>query len=84
MARCGAAEINAAVAAAKRAFPMWKAKTPEERASCLIKLADLIEAETQRLMMIDSLDIGRGFTTISGRSHHSDTRPRRISPAPSL
>ncbi|PND17881.1 aldehyde dehydrogenase [Ensifer sp. MMN_5] len=61
IARCGAAEVDAAVSAAKSAFPMWKAKTPEERSACLNKLADLIEAETPRLMMIDSLDIGRGL-----------------------
>lgn len=61
IARCGAAEIDAAVASAKAAFPGWKAKTPEERAACLNRLADAIERETPRLMMIDTLDIGRGL-----------------------
>ncbi|WP_313350316.1 aldehyde dehydrogenase family protein [Paracoccus sp. (in: a-proteobacteria)] len=61
IARCGAAEIDAAVASAKVAFPGWKAKTPEERAACLNKLADAIERDTLRLMMIDTLDIGRGL-----------------------
>lgn len=61
IARCGSDDINAAVEAAKRALPAWKAKAPEERAACLNKLAELIEAEAPRLMMIDTLDIGRGL-----------------------
>ncbi|WP_398481027.1 aldehyde dehydrogenase family protein [Tardiphaga sp.] len=61
ISRCGAAEIDAAVASAKAAFPAWKARSPEERAACLNALAAAIEAATPRLMMIDTLDIGRGL-----------------------
>jgi acyl-CoA reductase-like NAD-dependent aldehyde dehydrogenase len=61
IARCGPSEIDAAVAAAKAAFPGWKAKTPEERAVYLNKLADAIEADAERLTMLDTLDIGRGL-----------------------
>ncbi|MBB5223011.1 acyl-CoA reductase-like NAD-dependent aldehyde dehydrogenase [Amaricoccus macauensis] len=61
IARCGAAEIDAAVASAKAAFPGWRAKTPEDRAACLNRLADAVERETPRLMMLDTLDIGRGL-----------------------
>ncbi len=59
--RCGAAEIEAAVAAAAAAFPAWKAMQPEERAACLHKFADAIERDAERLMVIDTLDIGRGL-----------------------
>ncbi|MFE1597736.1 aldehyde dehydrogenase family protein [Methylobacterium sp. ID0610] len=61
IARCGADEIEAAVAAAEAAFPSWKARAPEERAACLHKLAAAIEADAERLMLIDTLDIGRGL-----------------------
>jgi len=61
IARCGEAEVNAAVASAKAAFPAWKAKTPEERAACLNALADAVEANSARLAMIDTIDIGRGL-----------------------
>lgn len=61
IARCGSTEIDQAVAAAKAAFPGWKALTPEERAECLNRLADAVEADTARLTMIDTLDIGRGL-----------------------
>ncbi|WP_288948917.1 aldehyde dehydrogenase family protein [uncultured Paracoccus sp.] len=61
IARCGKDQIDAAVASAKTAFPIWRAKTPEERAACLSRLADAIEREAGRLMAIDTLDIGRGL-----------------------
>jgi len=61
IARCGREEIDKAVAAAKAAFPAWRAKTPEERAACLHRLADAVEADADRLCMIDTMDIGRGL-----------------------
>ncbi len=61
LARCGATEVDTAVQAAARAFPAWKALQPEERARCLNRLADAIEAQIPRLQMIDTLDIGRGL-----------------------
>ncbi len=61
IARCGAAEVDRAVEAAEKAYPAWKALQPEERAACLLKLADAIERDTPRLMQIDTQDIGRGL-----------------------
>ncbi len=61
IARCNAADIDAAVQSAARAFPAWRALQPEERAHCLNRLADAIEADLPRLQMIDTLDIGRGL-----------------------
>ncbi|MFD4669766.1 aldehyde dehydrogenase family protein [Lentzea sp. NPDC058450] len=55
----GQAEIDAAVAAAKAAFPAW-ARTPAvQRARLLLKVADWLEENTDRLVRIDALDIGR-------------------------
>ena len=59
IARCGKSEVDAAVRAAARAFPAWRATSPEERSALLLKLADAVEADAQRLARIDSLDIGR-------------------------
>lgn len=59
IARCAGAEVDAAVAAAARAFPAWRATMPEERAALMLKLAEAIEADIPRLMRIDALDIGR-------------------------
>lgn len=59
IARCGKAEIDAAVAAAQKAGPAWRATSLEERSALLLKLADAIQANIGRLAQIDSLDIGR-------------------------
>lgn len=59
IARCGKAEVDAAVQAAARAFPAWRATSPEERCALLLKLADAVEADAQRLARIDAVDIGR-------------------------
>ena len=59
LARAGKAEIDLAVQAAQKAFPGWKATMPEERCAMLLKLADAVEADLDRLAMIDAADNGR-------------------------
>jgi aldehyde dehydrogenase (NAD+) len=59
ISRGGKAEIAAAVAAAKAAFPAWAATRPEHRAKLLNRVADWLEDNTDRLVGIDALDIGR-------------------------
>ncbi|MEU3980611.1 aldehyde dehydrogenase family protein [Streptomyces sp. NPDC026672] len=59
IARCGADDINAAVAAARAAFPAWRALSYEERSALLIKFADALTEHAERLAAIDALDIGR-------------------------
>lgn len=62
IARCGAAEVDEAVAAAKAAFPGWRATSPEDRAAMLLKLADAVESNQTRLALLDARDIGRKVT----------------------
>lgn len=59
IARCGADEIDAAVTAAKAALPGWRATSPEDRSALLLKLADAVEQNKDRLALIDARDIGR-------------------------
>ena len=59
LARGGKADVDAAVQAAKKAFPAWRATMPEERSAMLLKLADAIEADLDRLALIDAADNGR-------------------------
>jgi acyl-CoA reductase-like NAD-dependent aldehyde dehydrogenase len=57
----GAAEdVDLAVAAARRAFENrnWSAISPHERARMLLKIADLIEENAERLATLDCLDNG--------------------------
>lgn len=57
--RGGAAEVDAAVAAARAALAGWKATTPLKRAKILWAAADLIEAHIDDLAEIETLDQGK-------------------------
>src|SRR5918996_2562965 len=52
-------DVNRAVAAAKRAFPGWAATPPGERATALLKLADLIEEHADELSDLEAADAGK-------------------------
>jgi aldehyde dehydrogenase (NAD+) len=54
----GAAEVDAAVAAAHAAFPAWRATPPEERRAILERLAALIGEHTEELALLSSLEFG--------------------------
>lgn len=56
--RLGADDVDDAVTAAKAAFPAWAALEPLQRARYLDRLADAIEANSERLAALDSLDNG--------------------------
>lgn len=57
--RCGKEDVDAAVAAAKAAFPAWSSVDRAQRARLLHRLADWVEENSQRLAVIDAMDIGR-------------------------
>ena len=52
------ADVDKAVAAAKAAFPAWSKMAAHDRGALMLKLADRIEAETQELARLESLDTG--------------------------
>ncbi|MCK6477219.1 MAG: aldehyde dehydrogenase [Phycisphaerales bacterium] len=52
-------DVNAAVAAAAQAFPAWAASPASERSRLLLKLADLIDANLDRLAAAESTDAGK-------------------------
>ena len=57
----GAEDIDRAVMAARAAFEGWAATPPAQRARLMLKLADLIEAEGERIALTESLDNGMPF-----------------------
>jgi 5-carboxymethyl-2-hydroxymuconic-semialdehyde dehydrogenase len=59
VARGGAAEIDAAVAAAKAAFPAWSRTAPAERARLMHRLGDLIAANVPQLSETETRDTGQ-------------------------
>ena len=59
VARGGAKEVDAAVAAAKAAFPGWAGKPAAERARLLRKLGDLITAHVPDIAETETRDTGQ-------------------------
>lgn len=55
----GAVEVGQAYAAAKAAFSVWKRSTPAERQKALLKLADEIEKNVDRLAEAQSHETGQ-------------------------
>jgi aminomuconate-semialdehyde/2-hydroxymuconate-6-semialdehyde dehydrogenase len=52
-------DVEAAVAAAKSAFPAWSAMPASNRSALLLKLADLIDANLDELAKAESVDQGK-------------------------
>lgn len=64
-------EVDAAVTAARAAFPGWAAMTPTERADILEKVAQGIEARIEDLAQVETCDNGSLL-----RSHRRGVMPR--------
>ena len=60
----GAADIDAAVRAARRAFDdgRWSRRAPAERKEVLLRFADLLEANLEEFALLDSLEGGKPIT----------------------
>ncbi len=61
-----AADVDAAVAAARRAFPEWSRATPGERSAALHRLADLLGARADELARVESSQTGKPIRLSSG------------------
>src|SRR5829696_9488527 len=61
VARGSAADVEWAVTAARRAFDEgpWPRMSPEERATTLHRLADLIDRDADELAELDTTDMGK-------------------------
>lgn len=61
VARCGQADVDAAVTAARAAFEdrRWSGKSPAVRKRILIKFAELIVAHGEALALTETLDMGK-------------------------
>lgn len=61
---CNAQDVDAAVASARAAHEagVWSGLHPSERKAILLKLADLIDANTEELAVMETLDAGKPIT----------------------
>nr|WP_086830798.1 aldehyde dehydrogenase [Halomonas aestuarii] len=68
VASCDAADAEAAVACARRAFDggAWSRLAPGRRKAVLLRLADLMEANRHELALLDTLDMGKPVTSSLG------------------
>ena len=57
-------QIVAAVAAADRAFGTWKRTTPKDRATLLLRLADVIDSRAEELGRLESLNCGKPYPLV--------------------
>lgn len=67
--RCGAEDVDAAVAAASRAFRSgpWRSMNASARGKLLVRLADLIAANAERLAAIETRDNGKLITEMTAQ-----------------
>ena len=62
----GVEETDAAVAAAKRAFPSWRAVAPADRARLLRRLAGLVEEHGEELALLETRNVGKPIADSRG------------------
>ena len=63
----GVEETDAAVAAAKAAFPAWRKVAPADRARLLRRVAALVEEHGEELARIESANVGKPIAGSAGR-----------------
>jgi acyl-CoA reductase-like NAD-dependent aldehyde dehydrogenase len=62
----GVAETDRAVAAAKAAFPAWRAVAPSDRARLLRRLASLVEGHGEELALLETRNVGKPISDSRG------------------
>lgn len=64
VAECGPADVDRAVAVARRAFEdgRWSATRPAHRKKVLVRLAQLIDQHGEELALLEALDMGKPVT----------------------
>ena len=64
--QAGVEETDAAVAAAKEAFPAWRALVPGDRARLLRRLATLLEEHGEELALLETRNVGKPIADSRG------------------
>jgi len=57
-------QVDAAVAAAERAFPAWAATAPKDRAAALLRIADRLESDAPDYAQLESQNTGKPLTAM--------------------
>lgn len=70
-ADANARDVNAAVAAAQRAFESWRHSKPLDRAAMLRKAAEILRRNAEELALIDAQNCGNPVTEMSSDALHA-------------
>ena len=73
-----AADIDASVAAARRAFDGWRRTAPDERAAHLVRLAQLLEQDARAFATTTTAENGTPITESAGAAPYSAAHLRRV------
>lgn len=60
------AQVDRAVAAARKAFDSWSRTTPGERSAALLRIADRVEAEADGFAALEALNCGKPINAARG------------------
>jgi betaine-aldehyde dehydrogenase len=66
LAEAGAEDAERAVAAAKAAFPAWRAVSPSDRVRLLRRLATLVEEHGEELALLETRNVGKPISDSRG------------------
>jgi aldehyde dehydrogenase (NAD+) len=69
IAVCGPEEVEAAVAAAKRAYPAWRAVSADKRRRILQRIEELVEADLPELGRRTTAELGHPLSTSTALSY---------------
>jgi len=78
------AEINAAVEAAKKAFPEWRKTPPLARARCLFRLKELMEERFEELSRVQTMEHGKTIDESRGETRRGIENVEVAAGVPSL
>jgi len=70
VAAAGPADLDAAVAAARQAFPAWAGLGPVARADILFRFADLVRANVEELALLESRNGGKPIGGARWEANH--------------
>ncbi|QXH50443.1 gamma-aminobutyraldehyde dehydrogenase [Pseudomonas fakonensis] len=59
IAEAGVEQVEAAIAAAQRAFAGWARTTPQQRAGVLLEIADALQRQQEQLARLEALNCGK-------------------------
>jgi malonate-semialdehyde dehydrogenase (acetylating)/methylmalonate-semialdehyde dehydrogenase len=77
-------EINAAVEAAQRAFPMWRTTPPLARVRCLFRMKEIMEERFEELSRIQTMEHGKTIDESRGETRRGIENVEVATGIPSL